>query len=86
LTLLVAGTPPEPTTQSFEPEDFPATAEKPAIGGLLRLRFPLTLAARAKSIQVEPRFRSKYLFGRMIFSEKSATPDQVRGRLFGIML
>ena len=29
------------TTQSFEPEDFPETAEKPAIGGLLRLRFRL---------------------------------------------
>jgi hypothetical protein len=29
------------TTQSFEPEDFPETAEKPAIGGLLRLRFSL---------------------------------------------
>jgi hypothetical protein len=27
------GTPPGPTTQSFEPEDFPETAEKPAIGG-----------------------------------------------------
>ena len=39
--------PPEPTTQSFEPQDFPETAEKPAIGGLLRLRFPLTLAANA---------------------------------------
>jgi hypothetical protein len=34
LTLLAAGTSPEPTTQSFEPEDFPETAEKPAIGGL----------------------------------------------------
>ena len=39
---LVGGSSPaEPTTQSFEPEDFPETAEKPAIGGLLRLRFSL---------------------------------------------
>ena len=30
-----------PITQSFEPEDFPETAEMPAIGGLLRLRFGL---------------------------------------------
>src|SRR6266849_6582295 len=29
--------------------------------------------ARAKSHHVESRFRSKYLFGRMILSEKSAT-------------
>ena len=29
------------TTQSFEPRDFPETAKKPAIGGLLRLRFGL---------------------------------------------
>jgi hypothetical protein len=29
------------TTQSFEPEDFPETAKKPAIGGLWRLRFSL---------------------------------------------
>jgi hypothetical protein len=29
------------TTQSFEPADFPETAKKPAIGGLLRLRFGL---------------------------------------------
>src|SRR4051812_39442589 len=28
---------------------------------------------RAKSLQVESRFRSKYSFGRMILSEKSAT-------------
>jgi hypothetical protein len=32
--------------------------------------FPPT---RAKSMQIESRFRSKYLFGRMILSEKSAT-------------
>jgi hypothetical protein len=30
-----------PTTQSFEPEDFPETAKKPAIGGHLPLRFGL---------------------------------------------
>ena len=29
------------TTQSFEPAVFPETAEEPAIGGLLRLRFGL---------------------------------------------
>src|SRR4051794_18364169 len=28
---------------------------------------------RAKSVQIESRFRSKHLFGRMILSEKSAT-------------
>jgi hypothetical protein len=39
---LVGGSNPAgPTTQSFEPEDFPETAEKPAIGGLWRLRFSL---------------------------------------------
>jgi hypothetical protein len=39
--LIEGSSPPGPTTQSFEPEDFPETAEKPAIGGLLRLRFSL---------------------------------------------
>jgi hypothetical protein len=29
------------TTQSFEPADFPEMAKKPAMGGLLRLRFGL---------------------------------------------
>ena len=29
------------TTHSFGPKDFPETAEKPAIGGLFRLRFRL---------------------------------------------
>ena len=29
----------KPTTQSFEPADFPETAKEPAIGGLLRLAF-----------------------------------------------
>ena len=39
---LVGGSNPSgPTTQSFEPGDFPETAEKPALGGLLRLRFGL---------------------------------------------
>jgi hypothetical protein len=33
--------PAEPTTHSFEPRDFPETAEEPAIGGHLRLRFGL---------------------------------------------
>ena len=28
------GTSPGPTTQSFEPEDFPETSQRPAIGGL----------------------------------------------------
>jgi hypothetical protein len=32
---LVGGSsPPGPTTQSFEPEDFPETSQRPAIGGL----------------------------------------------------
>jgi hypothetical protein len=30
-----------PTTHSFEPRDFPETAEEAAIGGILRLRFGL---------------------------------------------
>jgi hypothetical protein len=39
---LVGGSSPaKPTTQSFEPEDFPDTAKKPTIGGHLRLRFGL---------------------------------------------
>jgi hypothetical protein len=39
---MVGGSSPaKPTTQSFEPADFPETAKEPAIGGLLRLRFGL---------------------------------------------
>jgi hypothetical protein len=34
--------------------------------------------SRAKSIQIESRFRSKYLFGRMIFSEKSAADSKLK--------
>jgi hypothetical protein len=33
---LEVSSPPEPTTQSFEPADFPETAKEPAIGGALR--------------------------------------------------
>src|SRR4051794_10972670 len=39
-------------------------------------------ATRAKFDQTGSRFRSKRASGRMILSEKSATPDQFRGRLF----
>ena len=39
--LFGSSNPSRSTTESFEPEDFPETAEKSAIGGLLRLRFRL---------------------------------------------
>ena len=63
------GTPPGPTTQSFEPEDFPETAEKPAIGGLLRLRFSLR----------GDRFWPECDFGRSVSGPRNiVSPMQIR--------
>jgi hypothetical protein len=67
---LVGGSsPPGPTTQSFEPEDFPETAEKPAIGGLLRLRFRLR----------GDRFWPERDFGRFVSGPRNiVSPMQIR--------
>jgi hypothetical protein len=57
------------TTQSFEPEDFPETAEKPAIGGLLRLRFRLR----------GDRFWPERDFGRFVSGPRNiVSPMQIR--------
>jgi hypothetical protein len=67
---LVGGSNPAgPTTQSFEPEDFPETAEKPAIGGLLRLRFRLR----------GDRFWPERDFGRFVSGPRNiVSPMQIR--------
>jgi len=54
---------------SFEPEDFPETAEKPAIGGLLRLRFSLR----------GDRFWPECDFGRSVSGPRNiVSPMQIR--------
>ena len=67
--LIGSSSPAKPTTQSFESEDFPETAEKPAIGGLLRLRFRLR----------GDRFWLECDFGRFVSGPKNiVSPMQIR--------
>jgi hypothetical protein len=69
-----SSSPLRPTTQSFGPEDFPETAEKPAIGGLLRLRFRLR----------GDRFWPECDFGPLcLWAEESRFPDADRSWAIG---